>query len=416
MTGRSILRVAVGKAAIIAALSAAALGAACAPDGPAPFAVPAAAASADDRTGAGTPSFDFAPFLGAQQITLLAVRSDSTPAYTDSAFLAQVAATASEMHKALRANAAGRLQVAIDIVGVLHIPPSVCDTTTWENTPNQHAVFRAAVDASDSIVDYSTVRQVLVIYQGHAGCLTGHSGARRRLWGIQTEEGEVDASMAFVTGINGPPYSTYAIHEFTHTIGATHGEPLICRASGERVLVHHGPAAEHWSACAIAPPYLNGIDPMGLGMHHFTPHHKIRWGWIAPTEVRTIASSGAYALYPTEGPHRPGFAKALRIPVTSGYYHSLLLEYRSTSTSIVPNPVASLVQQPGVYLYADRSSASFAWADVLEPIDGWQLPDEFQVRPLPVGASVTDAAKGLTILVESVSDVGAVVRITRNVW
>jgi hypothetical protein len=374
--------------------------------------VPTAAPSAPGVAEYGTPPGDVEPFLGSKRITVLVVRSDSNPLYTDSAFRAQAVAMAGEMRKVMSANAAGRLQLSFSIVGPLRLPRTVCDTVTWENTPNQHSVFAAAVAASDSLVDYSTVRDIMVIYQGH-GCLTGHTGTRRRLWGIFTDEGEVDASMSFVSGLQSVPLSLIPVHEFTHTIGATHGEPIACVVGGARVLVHHGDHFAHMTDCAQVAPWYTLLDPMGIRMHHFTAHHKIRWGWIAPTEVKS-ATTGLYPIYPTEGPHRPGYTKALRVPVKSYYYHSFLLEYRSAKAPLVDDPYQVTDQVPGVYLLADWSTEHSATADLIEPLDGSESLTEFRTKPLPVGVPVVDVMNGLTILVESVTATKATVRITRG--
>ena len=156
------------------------------------------------------------------------------------------------------------------------------------------------------------------------------------------------------------------------------------------------------------------VDIMGsIGTGHYNAFMKERLGWIGDTgsPVTTVASSGMYSLEPLSATAGGG-AKALRIlksvdPVTGArtwYYIEArqAIGYDAAVTALGTNVFSGVVIQ----------TASTTDGNSSDLLDMHPSTVSWYDHALPVGASFSDVAAGVTITPASVSSTGASVIVT----
>lgn len=174
-------------------------------------------------------------------------------------------------------NSLGQLAFTADYFGPYIIPEPTPLSSGGSNCPLDNISATLDSTANINLSNYHSIIYVLPFIPGKTNCASagevGRSGGPGRAWIFY-------------------PNSSVLAHEIGHTLGALHANSLLCSTPN------------NYSNCnqrEYGDPYsVMGRNLQGLGLPHFTSPHKIMAGWINPSNVRIIRSSGIYTLSPLE--------------------------------------------------------------------------------------------------------------------
>ncbi len=215
-------------------------------------------------------------------------------------------------------------------------------------------------------------------------------------------------------------YAMYVFaHELGHFLGLSHAQTLVCGPANARV-----PYAA--SGCAVAAEYGDGSSLMSTSGYQLSGYEKLASGAISTASLRTITTSGQYAIAKLE--QDSPTPRVLRIAVDNGKYFYLDTRHPTLFDGGLTGPFTQGVAVRLAPDHAQRwthAGASTTWcgascgaylrvgsAQLLDMTP--RTPGSFSDAPLLPGASYTDPARGLTLQVASKDPVtgGAVVDVT----
>lgn len=266
-----------------------------------------------------------------------------------------------------------------DVLGWYTIPYSntSCDYSTWASAARS-AARSAGVD--------------LTGYDGFVYAFPQTSSCA--WWGLGTIGGS--PSSAWVNG-------TYALrvvgHELGHNFGVHHASSYNCTSGGQRVSIS--------DTCSINE-YGDLFDIMGGSTNHHDNAHKDVFGWFSSGNIATVTSGGTFTLAPQEQASQG--LQAIRIPhdtdtkgnVTNYYY----LEYREPYGFDNFSTTSAVVSGVSLRLAPPPTTVRQSWL-----IDATPETTSFSDSALPVGRTLNDVSRGISITDLGVSTSGATVGI-----
>jgi hypothetical protein len=210
--------------------------------------------------------------------------------------------------------------------------------------------------------------------------------------------------------VNGWSNSTI-LHELGHNFSAPHAAEWRCLDGGGQPVAYSG------NCSFVASEYGDPFDPMGGGYSAWSPggnagtsyemdaFRKLGLGGLTPADLPEIKYAGTYNLSPSEAPNG---ARMLRLATGDGEFFDLTIRRggisRFDNFDNATAPVAN-----GVSIRLDAAKLGDAPSRLL---DFAPSTPTFEDGALPVGAGFTAPRTGATITVQSVSQAGAVVRVT----
>ena len=178
-------------------------------------------------------------------------------------------------------------------------------------------------------------------------------------------------------------------HELGHSLGVMHANGWDCDTAILRGTCTHR-------------EYGNSFDTMGTGTHslHFNAFYKELLGWIAPSSILTIQSSGRYTLNPIESAGSVTKLAAIRMAGTN-LPAPFYLEYRrgiGFDSNLATSALSA--NQNGLFVnYIIRPTNSFPFPRLLDmspTVDLW-ITDITQATQNRGMAAFQDLATGITI-------------------
>ncbi|MDO8657744.1 MAG: Ig-like domain-containing protein [Candidatus Levybacteria bacterium] len=177
------------------------------------------------------------------------------------------------------------------------------------STCSLQPVLDNAVKKADPYVNFSQFQRI-IIFAPFPSCWWAGMGTIDK-WTIPTNEGNLPMSVAWI----GTMYANSLVvgHEFGHNLGNHHAGALQCNNA---VIAPSG--------CNVSS-YGDSYDIMGnKSRGHMNAPHKDHLGFFSPSNIKTVTSSGNYALEPLETASIG--LKAIKIPRGGDDY--LFVEYR----------------------------------------------------------------------------------------
>jgi hypothetical protein len=200
-------------------------------------------------------------------------------------------------------------------------------------------------------------------------------------------------------------------HELGHNFSSPHAALLRCLDGGGQPVPYSG------NCSLVSSEYGDPFDPMGGGYsgwspggnastsYEMEPFRKLGMGGLTVADLPVIAYSGTYNLAPSEA---PSGARTLRLPSGDGEFFDLTIRRGGISPfdpfDNATDPVAN-----GVSIRLDAARLGDQPSRLL---DFAPATPTFSDAALPVGGSFTVPRTGATATVQSVSQAGAVVRVT----
>lgn len=200
--------------------------------------------------------------------------------------------------------------------------------------------------------------------------------------------------------INGAMTPYVTIHELGHNFGAHHASTMTCTSGGQRV-----PLSNNCTVSEYGDPHdVMGQNASGPSkQRHFHAWHRRQVGFLGSGEQLTVTANGYYTIAPAPV---PGVPRSIRIPrpaAGDNYY----LEYRRPyGTFDDYETSAHAVNSVLVRIAPNTARVQSKLLDMNPSTSG------FGDAGLAVGQTFTDAANNVTLKTMSLSNSGAVVRIT----
>lgn len=268
---------------------------------------------------------------------------------------------------------AGRTRPDGDVLGWLPLTSdnAGCRSDAWSVEADRLALARG--------VNLANYDHVVFAWPRSAGCT----------WAGRAS---VPGSVAWINGA----FTVRALsHELGHNLGLHHATSIRCTEGTTPVPV---------SANCVRDEYGDPFDHMGNGpgAPHTSAWQKVRAGWLAGTSIRTVATSGEYAVAPLEQ-LAPG-PQLLRIPRCAGGSYWIDARQPFGFDAFGPtDPVAR-----GVVIHAN--------GDVAVPgpttlIDTAPETESVLDAPLTGGRTFSDPAEGLTVTTLAAGPGGASVAV-----
>lgn len=277
-------------------------------------------------------------------------------------------------------------------------------------------IFKNAVAAADSAVDYNLYDRVVIAYEHPTQC--SFAGvASLGTWPLGVLDG-AQPSLSVSVNVNAATGDTTAdgkiggtaLHEMGHNLGLRHAYTVDC----DTVI--------YKSTGCVQTEYGNPADVMGraYGYGHYNAVNKDELGWLAG-RTQDVTSTGTYALAPFE---QGGGVTVLRVPRArdengnptayfyleyrvptpswrnyasywSGYDNSVLVHVRALDAN--SQPYSQLV---------DTTPKSIT-GELASPSASSDLDD----APMVAGRGLSDAAAGLTLSVLTTGPTGATISV-----
>ena len=199
-------------------------------------------------------------------------------------------------------------------------------------------------------------------------------------------------------------YGGNLIHELGHNLGLSHARAANCTLGVNRVSYDPGGTGCYYNE------YGDVFDVMGdpSTEKHYSAVSKSFLGWIPPTNVTTVTTSGYYDIYPLE--NATTNPQLVKIPInyrdaqgrTQSYTY--YLDFRTVTTWDAYTPNSNPVR--GVAIRTARQG----WFSDL--YDATPATSTFADAALPIGQGFHDPIRDITIRTVSADDTKAVVDIT----
>ncbi len=238
-----------------------------------------------------------------------------------------------------------------------------CDPMAWK-TASQAAAKNAGYDAA-------LYQHVIYFFPHAAAC--GWSGL-----------GSVPGKDSWINGSNS--LHTFS-HELGHNLRSHHAAALSCGMSA--VSANYSADCQPLTSTTYA--YGDHYDVMGIGAAQEAPHfnaaHKYQVGFLSPSAIQTVTTSGTYTLHMTEAPSTG--LQALRIPKNS--IESYYVGYRQ-NVGFDANLPAGITRGAEIVIWDDNNPWTSDFSQKTLKIDTSPNPDGTNLIGDFVDASLSDGA------------------------
>ena len=185
-------------------------------------------------------------------------------------------------------------------------------------------------------------------------------------------------------------------HELGHNLGLYHSRNMDCGAS---------PVGTN---CTV-DEYGDTLDLMGATRGHFNAFQKERLGWLTPSQIVTVNSSGTYALEPLAAPSSG--VKALKIlksidPANGQRTFYYVEQRQGVGYDSFMSGWTNVMTGVAVHTGSESGGNSSYLLDMTPETTSWYDP------ALTGGRTFSDAAAGLSLTTLSVGSAGSTVSVT----
>ncbi len=271
---------------------------------------------------------------------------------------------------------------------------------------NHKLILEMAIEAADDDIDFRDYKRIIIFNkdpnqcphspQGSIGIVDESSSYYN--WMV-SDDGRIYASVLWYSpGLDiNIDNNQVLVHEFGHNLGLTHVDNYICTDDS-------GNMSTISDSCQSSGKSMS--DPMGAGGRdaHYNAYNKELIGWLSDENIVTTRN-GSYFIEPLET--SSDGIKIIKIPIPYLPYQ-YFMEFRIPVGFDEYDPWGYPLD--GVFLYANWMGSKYTF--LLDPPPFPEL-GSFEFSSLGMGQTYVDDY-GISITVESVSEEGAHVTISKN--
>ncbi|HEY3835062.1 MAG TPA: NEW3 domain-containing protein [Bryobacteraceae bacterium] len=245
----------------------------------------------------------------------------------------------------------------------------------------------AGMQAASSDVNFAAYNRIVYVFPLPSGCSYG--GVSTVGCVMQTFNGQTfAASNHWLVANYLSPNDTgveLAVHEVGHGLTLNHARSRGFSSMALGALGVNGTITE----------YGDNFDPMGYyNLGHYDAQHKVQLGWLTPSNVQNVSTSGSYTI----GPYGTATAGPVALQVQRGTGNSdyLWIEYHQP-TGNYESTLSSAIFGGATIRYLDSLTGS-GYTDLLNfspQLNSWLNP------VLPTGQSWTDPYSNVSVTVNS---------------
>ena len=328
--------------------------------------------AADGSGGSGAPAV--AAVTGSKRVAVILVKFSPTQAepYTPATAAGVAFDNANSVAAYYNEVSYGQLTLSGDVLGWYPITAdtTACNFSAWSNAADQAATAAG--------VNLSTYNYRVYAFPQVSAC--GWAGLAY-----------LPGTLSYLNGTGGMSLRVMS-HELGHNLGTHHASTLTCTENAVRV-----PISANAANCT-ASEYGDPFTVMGASSNrHATNFSLGNFGWMAAANTLDVSANGTFALTAAEDPSTTA-TKAIRIARPSGDY--LVLELRKPFGTYFDNFGAA---DPAVTGVSVRIAPGYNTLSQSKLIDATPGTTSFGDAPLPVGASLRDPVRGVTVSTTSVA-------------
>jgi M6 family metalloprotease-like protein len=253
-----------------------------------------------------------------------------------------------------------------------------CDTAKW-----RQLATTAATNAGKNLTGYA---HVMFVFPGGAQCDWAGLGSIGGTWTLVKAN-----SMG----------NRVPAHEIGHNLGLSHGSSYACtNATGGHVTL---------SDTCTTSEYGDSFDTMGGIYRHFSAYQKARLGWLATSQIRTLNTAGTYTVDVAPLGMTTTATQVLRVYRANkqDYYY---VEFRQP-TPVFDNWPDTHAAVNGLMIRIATDTTTRVAPKLLDMSPSTTTGTSFSDPTLPVGATYTDTASGISIQLVSRTTAGARVKV-----